>query len=178
MTDEIKMGDEQIVLQSDNEGLTLDDFGTSSFVKDPAIGETLTMTVLRIDENPNTTATVKETGKEFIVGVKYKDGRVKRIDIETDQGVYTIKSWEIFFKLLSNKSGQEGALIKYAKSHNGMFSGAKISIKRLAMGVHANYKIDDLAKIIGKSVEETKVYQLEIKAAIKESRLFEVKLLN
>lgn len=164
--------EESIELQDDDEGLTLDDFGGGTFVNNPSVGQTIVFKVLKVHNNINTKGKNKETGKEFDIGLKQKDGKVRRIDIDTDLGVYTIRNWEIFFKLL----GPEGVLTKYALKNNKRFTGAKVSLTRLLDGGHANYKIEDLAKIIGKTIPETKAYQEEIKKAIKESRLFEVKL--
>lgn len=159
-------------LTADDEGLTLDDFGPGNFVNNPAVGETIHFEVLKVSNNSNTKGKNKDTGKEFDIGLRNKKNEVRRIDIDTDLGVYTIKNWEIFFKLV----GKDGVLTKYAKAHNKRFTGARVSITRLMDGSHANYKVEDLAKIIGKSVADTKTYQEEVKKAIKESRLFEVKL--
>lgn len=172
VNDDIALEEETIQLQDDDDGLTLDDFGGGSFVNNPAVGDTLIFEVLKVHNNLNTKGKNKETGKEFDIGLKHKDGKVRRIDIDTDMGVYTVKNWEIFFKLL----GKEGVLTKYALQHGKKFTGARISITRLLDGGHANYKLEDLSKIIGKTIPETKLYQESIKAAIKESRLFVVKL--
>ena len=170
--DDVILEEETIHLQEDDEGLTLDDFGPGNFVKNPSVGQTMTFTVLKVSNNLNTKAVNKETNKEFDVGLKDKKGKVRRIDIDTDLGVYTVKNWEIFFKMF----GADGVLTRYAKKNNKRFVGARISITRLMDGAHANYKIEDLAKIIDKTIPETKTYQEEVKKAIKESRLFEVKL--
>lgn len=173
--DDVILEEETIQLSEDDEGLTLDDFGPGNFVKNPAVGDSITFTVLKVSNNLNTKAVNKETNKEFDVGLKTKKGTVRRIDIDTDLGIYTIKNWEIFFKLFDAKNG---ILVKYAKDHSKRFVGAKISIKRLMDGAHANYKVEDLAKIRGTSITDTKIYQEEIKKCIKESRLFEVKLVE
>jgi hypothetical protein len=172
--DEISLEEERIQLNHDDGGLNLDDFGQGNFLKNPEEGQTIIFEVLKVSNNLNTKAKNKDTDKEFDVGLKQKDGKVRRIDIDTDLGVYTISTWECFFKLF----GKEGLLVEYAKKHNKSFTGAKISIKRLVSGIHANYALSDLSKIIGKSMEETKAYQDNVKLAVKEQRLFEVKLLN
>ena len=179
VNDDVIMED-SIELQDDDEGLNLDDFGGGSFVNNPSVGSTTVFKVLKVYNNVNTKGKNNSTGKEFDIGLKQKDGKVRRIDIDTDMGVYTIKNWEIFFKLLDTKVAEDGEpkgiLARYAKAHGKSFVGAKVSITRLIEGGHANYKIDDLAKIIGKSIPETKVYQESVKLAIKESRLFVIKL--
>lgn len=172
VNDDVILEEETIQLQDDDEGLTLDDFGPGNFLKNPAVGDNITFTILKVSNNLNTKAVNKETGKEFDVGLKTKKGTVRRIDIDTDLGVYTINTWEVFFKLF----GKDGILTKYAKDHNKRFVNAKVSITRLMDGSHANYKIEDLAKIIGKSVTDAKTYQENVKKAVKESRLYEVKL--
>lgn len=170
--DDIALDEEIIELQDDDEGLTSDDFAGGNFLNNPAVGQTIIFEVLKVYNNLNTKGKNKQTEKEFDIGLKQKNGKVRRIDIDTDMGVYTIKNWEIFFKLL----GREGILTKYALNHGKKFIGAKISITRLFDGSHANYKIEDLSKIIGKTLAETKAYQESIQLAIKESRLFIVKL--
>jgi hypothetical protein len=157
----------------ENEGkeLNLDSFGKGKFLKNPEVGESITFTVLKVFENKNTTGKSK-TGQEFNVGLKSKDGSLRRFDIETDQGVYTLNNWEIYFKLF----GPAGILRKYAEEHNKSFSGAKISIKRLLDGGHMGTKIGDLAKILGTSIEEATAYQNGIKKAVTEQRLYEVTL--
>ena len=86
-------------------------------------------------------------------------------------GIYTVSSWEIFFKLFDSKNG---LLMNYSKKHNGTFAGCKISIKHLIDGTYATLKLQDLAKILGKSLDESEKYQNEVKMAIKEHRLYEV----
>jgi len=170
-----------IELTQDDAGLTLDDFGKGNFVKNPLVDQTIVFEIYKISDNKNTKGKNKETGKEFDIGLKYKDGKVRRIDIETDQGTYTIQNWEIYFKLFSSKpvgESKEGLLITYGKAHNKRFNGAKISLTRLLNGIHANYNLSDLSKIIGKSIPETKAYQEEVQKAMREQRLFTVKLLN
>jgi hypothetical protein len=178
------MADDEIMMEdagfspTEDDGLTIDDFNKGNFVKNPQVGQTLTFKVLRIVENKETKGKNQKTGKEFDVGLKNKSGQVKRYDIETDQGIYTINNWEIFFKLIGDgKNGRiKGELTKYADAHNKKFNGAVISITRLMDGAHANYKVEDLAKIIGKSIADATAYQEEIKKAIREQRLFTVKL--
>jgi hypothetical protein len=153
--------------------LSLNDFKGGNFLKNPLVGETIILDIVSIQRNENTKGKNKESGAEFVIGVKQKDGVVKRFDIHCVGGIYTISNWEIYFKLL----GGNGLLIKYAKEHNGSFAGAKISIKKLLDGGHMSTKIPDLAKILGVSVPEATEYQAQIKQAIKEQRLYEVKLL-
>jgi hypothetical protein len=80
----------------------------------------------------------------------------------------------VYFKLL--KDDGTGVLLNYAKKNNGSFTGARVSIKRLLDGGHSNYKVADLAKILGKTIPAATAYQNEIKQAIKERRLFEIKV--
>lgn len=154
---------------NENNGLSLDDFGAGKFLKNPAVGDSITFKVIKVFENPNTNGKSK-TGQEFRVGLKYKTGEWRRYDIETDMGTYTISNWEIYFKLFGN----DGLLRKYALEHNKSFSGAVITIKKLIDGGYMQTKIPDLAKILGKTEEEAKAYQDEIKKAVKEQRLYEV----
>jgi hypothetical protein len=170
------MAEEQIdfsnIEDTETTGLNADDFSGGKFLKNPAVGETISFVVKRVEENKNTTGKSK-TGQEFRVGLRYKTGEYKRYDIYTEEGIYTINNWEIFFKLFG---GGTGLLLKYAQTHNKSFAGAKVSIKRLLEGGHMGTKISDLAKILGTSVEEATKYQEKIKLAIKEQRLYDVQV--
>ena len=158
------------------EEMAPDDFMGGNYLKNPAVGAELVFVVEKVMKNKVTSATNKTTGKAFDVGVKDRKGNVKRIDIITQAGeTYTVSNWEIYFKLLE---GQKGLLMTYAKNHNGAFKGAKVRIKKLLDGGHANTKMEDLMKILGKDRAASTAYQAEIKQAIKETRLYEVTLVG
>jgi hypothetical protein len=159
-------------VQDESEELTVSDFQGGNYLKNPPVGESIEFEVEKVVNNKNTKGKNSQTGKEFDIGVKNKAGEVKRYDIHTNQGIYTVKNWEIFFKLF----GKDGLLITYANEHNKSFKGAKLKITKLLDGSHANTKIEDLMKIKDLSKEETEKYQQTIKTAIKESRLYEVTL--
>jgi hypothetical protein len=165
------------MMTDDDGGLSLDDFSSGNFISNPAVGDNITFTVLKVRNNPNTKGKNAATGAEFDIGLRDKKGNVKRTDIDTDLGAYTVKPWEMFFKLFSSKEPQ-GVLVKYAKEHNKKFTGAKVSITRLEDGQYAQTKIEDLAKIRGTSIADAKVYQEKVQKAVKEKRLFEVTLVG
>lgn len=157
--------------EEEEKELTVDDFSGGNYLKNPEVGGELNFVVEKIVQNKNTSFVNKSTGKPFEVGLKSsKTDEVKRYDIHTDIGVYTIANWEIFFKLL----GSKGLLTEYAKKHDNKFKGAKVKIKRLIDGGYANYKVEDIAKISNITLEEAKKYQTDVKQAIKEQRLYEV----
>lgn len=163
-------------VKEDDAGLSLDDFsGTTKFVKNAPVGQELILEVDKIVDNPKISAVNKTTGAEFPVGLKWKSG-TKRYDIHTIHGeIYTVTSSEIYFKLFGIKP--EGVLRTYAKAHEGSFKGAKVSIKKNFESDYMNTKISDLAKIKGISEAEATKFQEQIKLAVKEQRLFEVKVL-
>jgi hypothetical protein len=155
--------------------LSVEDFNKNNFLRSPGMNETLSFEIDRVIKNPVTIGKNSKSGANFNIGLTNKNKETTRYDVITKEGVvYTINTWEIYFKFF----GKEGILMKYAKEHNGTFRGAQISIQRLVDGSHASTKIIDLAKIIGKTEAEAVEYQNKVKAAIKEQRLFDVKLLN
>jgi hypothetical protein len=156
---------------SNNTGLTLSDFSGEAYIKNPEVGESVTLEVVKIERNSKTRGKTKE-GVEFDVGIKQKDRQIKRYDIHCTNGIYTIANWEIYFKLL----GATGLLVQYAKAHGGSFAGAKLTITRNANGGHASEKIAILAKLLDMSVADATKYQEEVKAAKKEQRLYTVTL--
>jgi len=170
-TDEINFEEEAT---SSEEEMTAESFiGQSKFIRVEGIANPLSFIVEKVINNKNTTGTNKETGAKFDIGIKDKNGKVRRIDIHTQDGfIYTINSWEVYFKLFGKGVG----LMQYSAKNNGSFKGAKVTITRNIAGQHANMNINDLAKIIDKPIEEARVYQQEVKKAMKEKRLYTVEV--
>jgi len=157
-----------------NESVELDIFGGGKYIKTPEVGQALEIEVLGIEEDKSPRRVTKE-GKEFSTGFKDKTNNTISFDLITTDGRFNIKSAMLFYKI-------GGVLREYAKKHLGLkpsFLGAKIKIKHLYDGSHANMKINDLKKIKDFStLEEAEKYQQEIKSAMKEFRIYEVELLN
>jgi hypothetical protein len=154
----------------DEQEMGAEDFKGTNYLKIPDVGNTLTFTVEKVVNNQQTKGKGSD-GASFNIGLTDKHGKTKRYDIHTEQGVFTINSWEVYFKLFHQSTG---LLIAYAKAHNNSFKGAKVSITRNFNGNHKSMKVDDLAKILGTSVEDAKAHQQKVKDAIKEKRLYTV----
>ena len=149
-----------------------DDFMGGSFIKNPEVDKEIVLkNITKIIMNKNTTG--KKDERSFIIGLKDKNNKVKRIDIHCADGVFTLKNWEVYFKLFRKDTG---LLMQYAKQHKNSFVGANIRIKRILDGGHILLKPADLAKILNKSLEEAIIYQETLKKAQKEQRLYEVSL--
>ncbi|MFW5890802.1 MAG: hypothetical protein ACOCUI_01130 [bacterium] len=174
---------EDTVSENDLKELTPDDFMGGTYVKIPDVGESITLTVIKLVDNTNIDQKNKENGKPFKVGLKNKKGTWKRTDIICEEGTFTISSWEVFFKLL----GKDGALTKYAKENNNSYKGAVVKITRNYNGQHANMKDADLKGVIAsmKDVKPSEVteemfntYKEEVTNAMKENKLYLVELIN
>jgi hypothetical protein len=153
--------------------LSSDDFTRDGFLRNPQVGETISFVVSKVIQNKTDLEAVdKKTGRNFALGVKRKNGTISRYDIYTEDGrIYTIKNWEIFFKLL----GKEGALMKYAAAHNKSFKGAKISVKHILDAKEASLGSSILKKMYNyKTDEEAQAHADRITKAIKEQKLYEV----
>jgi len=177
MSDEIDFTSVSEETEQESKGLTLDDFKGNSFLKNPAVGNTITLTINKIVNNPVTTMKNKTTGKEFPVGLKAEGKEPIRYDIHCEEGIYTISNWELYFKLLGRKVGSEGVIVKYMMANNKDPKGCKLTIKKLLDASYANYKVADLAKVLNKTEQQAQAYIDEIKLAIKEKKLYEVKAL-
>ena len=167
---------EQAQQNETEQELGVDDFKGGNFLKTPAVGEELVMEVEKVVKNRNTVGKNNTTGASFEIGLKQKNGTIKRIDIHAKEGIFTLSSWELYFKMLDSRAGQEGLLIDFAKKHNNSFKGAKMSIKRNINGTHASMSPEDLAKIRSCSVEEATKYRTEVQTAMKEKRIYTVSL--
>ena len=156
--------------QAEEKEMSPTDFKGGTYLKNKPVGEVLTFEVIKILQNKVTTGTNKTTQKVFNIGLTDRHNNTKRYDIYTPDGVYTVSSWEIYFKILA----QDGLLMKYAAEHKNSFTGAKVSIKRNFNGGHATTPIADLMKILDCDQPKAETYQAEIKEAIKNKSLFEV----
>ena len=166
--------DEKESNSSDKE-MSMKDFGGQNFLKNRDVGEQLTFEVDKVIDSKKIKQTNKATGVDFNVGLKDREGNYRRIDIYTKSGeVYTVGSWEVYFKLFGN----DGILINYATKNNESFRGARVGITRLFNGTHASMGLADLSKVRGTTLEETKVYQEKVKKSIKDKVLYEVVLLK
>ena len=105
MPEEAKMGNEEInfdaeVKQSQeeegSEEMGVEDFKGGSFLKTPAVGEELVMEVEKVVKNRVTSGTNNETGKKFEIGLKDKNGNLRRIDIHSKEGIFTVSAWEVY----------------------------------------------------------------------------------
>jgi len=178
MVDEINSEpdlDVESVKEDEVQEMKVGDFEGQTYLKNPDVGNIIEFVVNKVVKNPNTEGKNNETGKIFSVGLKDKNDKVTRYDIYTDKGVYTVNSWEVYFKLFDGRANTEGILIKYARGNNKSFAGAKISIKRLFDGSHASRDVKELAKLKDITEEQAKKYKKEVEEAMKERRLYEVK---
>jgi hypothetical protein len=153
----------------------LDIFGGSTYIKTPEVGQSIEIEVTAIEEDKNPKRVSKE-GKEFTTGFKNKQNEIISYDLVGPDGSrFNMKSAMLYYGI-GNK------LTEYKKKHPGLvpsYSGAKLRITHLFDGSHANTKPDDLRKIKEfKTMEETMVYQAQVKLAMKEFRIYRVELLN
>ena len=151
-----------------------------NYLNNPAVGETLTFVIDKVVQSEKTEAVNKE-GKSFKIGLVSKNPNIptKRIDIHTSDGVYTINSWEIYFKLLDGRKESLGALIKWGNDNNILdFKGAKVSIKRLYNGSFINKEITPrmIAAEMGITEDAALEYKEAVRKAREENRLYEVKV--
>jgi len=142
-----------------------------TFIKTPAVGESIEFTVKDVNDNPVTDGKDKQ-GTAFKIGLKRKDNTYLRRDIiTTDGATYTINSWEIFYKLF-NGEFQEKAM------ELGTFTGIKVKITRNADGSIARMKPQYLAKIMQTDdMEKVKAEQERVSKLIADKELYTVELL-
>lgn len=151
-----------------------DDFKGSTWIQNPSVGESITLTIKKVVNNPNTTGKNKKTNQTFDIGLKKKNGKVQRYDVHAEEGIYTINSWDVWFKLFSN----DGILMKYSKEHNNTFVDAVVKITRNFDGSLAfpGTKVEDVAKLQDISVEEAQKKIDEAVKAMKDKKLYTVEL--
>ena len=168
MENDDKIDFENATAPNNNE-LSLDDFSGAKYIKNPEVGGTITLDIESIQSSDKTKAKGTD-GIEFDVGLKQKDGQVKRYDVHCKDGIYTIANWEIYFKLF----GKDGLLVQYARANKGSFRGAVVTIKRNYNGGHASKNPKELMKLMDMDAATVAKYIDEVKVAKKEQRLYDV----
>lgn len=146
--------------------------GSGNFIGLPKVGERLLIIVrgLVVDKNPK--FKTKE-GIECIRGfVDKKTGKIISVDVvTTDNKKFNLKGAMVYY-------GVKFKLDEYKKIH-GTYENAQIEITHNYNGAHANTVLGDLQKIKEfATMEETIKYQNEVKLAMKEFRIYDIKLLN
>jgi len=167
------------------EDFSPDDMYSETFVKNPAVGESITLHVNKVVKNDNTKAINKETGDEFHIGVKKKNGEVIRRDLICDEGRYTIRNWEIFFKIwgnegLFNKSIEEGriAVENVDGKDRYKYENFVIKITRHYDGSYAMKKVEEIMKLMDLNEEDAKAYKSKVGKAVQDGKLFTVEFAN
>lgn len=146
--------------------VTIGDLKGVNYISNPNVGEKIEFKILKFVENPICKGTAKD-GTNFNIGLENKNGELIRYDIHTDQGVYTIGSWEVFFKITN------------IMKELGKTKDFSLRIKRDYNGNHATTKIEELQKIMGfATLEETQNYQDIVKKMKKEQNLYTIEVIK
>jgi len=144
------------------------DFSSVEYIKNPKPGETISLEVDGIFENKQTS--VKTKDDIFNVGLKKSDGKYVRYDIHTtDNKVYTINSWEVYFKIM----GKGGIAFEYGSEHS-TYKGLKLKITRNVNAKYATESVDNIMKLEGLTKEEAEELQTKAKKARKENNVYKV----
>ena len=155
---------------SDKEFLPDQMKGSGKFIKNPAVGETITLVMKKLVKSSKTEITTQD-GTRFNVGLKMKNGDVVRYDIITkDDERYTINSWEVYFKLF----GKDSQLLQLCAQNKNTFTGLVVKITRNFNGKYATERPENVAKLEGMSVEDARTLVDKIKKAKAESGLYTV----
>lgn len=173
---DIEVEDENIlspVNQGGREEIRPDSLISNNYIKNPEVGKSLTLYVDKIVRNPNTKGKNKETGEEFVIGLKKKDGTAVRVDIETKEGIYTINSWEVYSKLFFNNP--DGKSLKDFKNRPS-WQGLKIELTKNYHGNYAMRDAKEISKLMDTDVKAAEEYKKKCANAIKESKLYTVKI--
>lgn len=173
---DITVEDENILSPVNNSGreeIRPDSLVSNNYIRNPEVGKSITLHVEKIVRNPNTKGKNKETGEEFVIGLKKKDGTAVRVDIETKEGIYTINSWEVYSKLFFNNS--DGKSLKDFKNRTN-WQGLKIELTKNFHGNYAMREAKEIAKLMDIEVKAAEEYKKKCANAIKESKLYTVKI--
>ena len=173
---DIEVEDENIiepVVSGGREEIMPNSLVTNQYIRNPEVGKKIILNVEKIVRNPNTKGKNKETGEEFVIGLKKKDGTAIRVDIETKEGIYTINSWEVYSKLFFNNS--DGKSLKDFKNR-ASWAGLKIEISKNFNGNYAMRDVKEIAKLMDIDQKAAEEYKKKCAAAIKESKLYTVKV--
>lgn len=149
------------------------DMEPGQYIKNPEIGQSILLDVMKVEKNETVTGKNKSTGEQFDIGLKSKNG-VLRIDIICKAGTYTLSAWEIYYKLF----GIDGVLLKYGKKHNDSYNGAQVKITKHFNGQYAQMPTNMVAKLMDMSTPDAEKYKADVAKAMKDKKLYTVEVLN
>ena len=162
---------EEVKADSGKKELSVGDVQATDYLKLPDVGDMIEFVVEKIEDNDNVTGTNKETGEQFGIGCKKKDGTYIRRDIVSDKGVLTINSWELFYKIFGAKCD-----FMNLSKEKGSFKGIKVKITRNYNGSYAMKPIKEIMKLKDMDEKTATDYKQEVAKAMKENKLITVEV--
>jgi len=155
---------------------SLDDVKQSNFIKAPKVGETATYIVEKIVKNPNIEGTNSKTGQKFKNGVTTSDKKTTlRNDVHTDKGVFTISSWELYYKIVGGKSDLINIVRERQKRTGKAFwNDIELTIRHNYDGSYDKKPTAEVMKLLDMTEEEADDYKAKVSKAIKEHTLYTV----
>lgn len=147
-----------------------------TFLKMPKPGESITLTLQKIEKKPGREMKRKSDGKEFTTGLysKRSKSNTEFNLITTDNESLPINGWGLFYTILGKDSPVEKKAIE-----QGSYKGITFKITHVLNGQHGSLDAEDLKSIKGyDTIEEAEKYKKKINKAIEENKIYKVELIE
>jgi hypothetical protein len=169
--------------EADEEELTVADLERTNFAPKIEVGKSIVFDIKKIIKSNKTVGVNRDTGDEFPLGVKTKKGEIIRRDLITDQGVYTIRSWSVYFAFFGRdgvieQAIKKGKVIKDEATGKVSYDGFKVRITRVYDGSHALRDEKELMKLLDMNLEEAKAYKKKVGKAVQDGSTYKVELVE
>ena len=146
-----------------------------TYLKNPAVGESIELEIVKPVKKPGRTLKNSSTGSEFETGLKNKKGERTEYILEcVDNQRFTITSWGLFFQLFDKGTAFQNYGVK-----NKSYKGCKLKITHIYNGKDAMANVDDLMKLRGfETMEEAQEHKKIVAKAVKDGTIYRTEVLN
>jgi len=146
-----------------------------TYLKNPSVGESIELDVIKPVKKPGRTLKNGTTGAEFDTGLKNKKGERTEYILEcANSERFTISSWGLFFQLFDKGTDFQKYGIK-----NNSYKGCKLKITHIYNGKDAMADVGDLMKMRDfKTMEEAQEHKKIVAKAVKDGTIYKTEVLN
>jgi hypothetical protein len=161
----------------EDQELDIDDFEQKSYLKTPGVGDSIEFTIkgMREVKDPSKHFANAADGDKFCTGVQRNDGKVIKIEIDTEDGkIFVLNSWTVFYLFRGSKS----TFATYVRE-KGSFKGVKVKLTRNYNGKVPKQAVKEVMKLYDFDTEEKAVaYQKEVTKAKEDGKLITLEIIK
>ena len=155
--------------------MTPGDFSNYTWLKNPEVGESITIEIDKIIRRPSKQFKNPEDGKMFWTGLEDKNKKKEETILQAPNGDrLSISSWSLYFALF----GKDSEFQKIANTTK-TYKGIKLKITHVYNGKDSTTNTKDLMKLRDfKTEAEAEEHKKIVAKALKEGKIYKVEVLK